>query len=281
MNSSMDTSTPEDRLPETTTSVANQPVASISPHSALSHLLIAAIFLFVGLVIGYSAYERVDQHANIASSELRNADTQALIQQAVGTAVAAVPQAVGGNPDPNTRYNVDIAGNPSRGPEDALITIIEFADFRCGYCKRFNDETIEPLMERFDGRIRIVFRDYPVLGPESQLAALAAECADDQGMFWEFHDMLYAAPDQLNRDAFMNYATTLEMDVPTFTTCFDGELHRDEIIQDYIAGQNLGVTGTPTFFINGKILVGAQPLNTFVLMLEAELAEIENAAVES
>jgi len=278
----MNTPVSENALPETTVSVANQPVASISPHAAFSHLFIAAIFLFVGLVIGYSAYERVDQHANIASSELRDADNQALIEQAVGTAVAAVSQGVsGGNPDPNTRYTVDSAGNPTRGPEDAAITMIEFADFRCGYCKRFNDETIEPLMEQFDGSLRIVFRDYPVLGPESQLAALAAECADDQGMFWEFHDMLYAAPDQLNRAAFMNYTTALEMDISTFTTCYDGELHRDEIIQDYIAGQNLGVTGTPTFFINGKILIGAQPLDTFILMIEIELAEIENAAAES
>lgn len=270
--------TSEDTLPEVATSVASQQVTLIS-RAAFNYFFVAAIFLFVGLVVGYLAYERVDQHANSISSEITAVDTEALIQQAVGTAVAAVPHGANrGDPDPNTRYNVDFAGNPSRGPEDAAITMIEFGDFRCGYCKRFNDETIEPLMERFEGNLRLVFRDYPVLGPESELAALAAECADDQGKFWEFHDMLYAAPEQLNRDAFVNYATDLEMDISTFTTCYDGELHRDEIIQDFVAGQNLGVTGTPTFFINGKILIGAQPLDTFVLMLEAELGEIENAA---
>lgn len=260
------------------------PVPPASPNapvsrSAFNLVLVAAVFLFIGLITGYLAYERVDRHTEGNAGDLSAVDTQALIQQAVGTAIAAVPQAAAGAiPDPNMRYEVDVAGNPSRGPDDAAITVIEFGDFRCGYCKRFNDETIEPLMERFEGNIRLVFRDYPVLGRESQLAALAAECADDQGKFWEFHNLLYASPDQMNRDAFLSYATMLEMDISAFSTCYDGEAHRDEIIQDYVTGQNLGVTGTPTFFINGRIIVGAQPLESFALMIEAELAEIENAS---
>lgn len=259
----------------TTPSRNEQAVVTIS-RSVLSHLLVAAVFMIIGLLIGYVSYERIDEHVN-DQQLVAAADVETIIQQAVGTAVASLPQiAADATPDPNMRYVVDTEGDPSLGPDDALITMVEFGDFQCGYCKRFNDETIGPLMERFGDDVRLVFRDYPVLGPGSQQSALAAECADDQGKFWEFHDRLYAAPDQLNLETYINYATDLEMDVSAFTDCYENEVLRDEIIEDFVSGQRLGVTGTPTFFINGKMLVGAQPLETFILMIETELAEIEN-----
>ncbi|MBK8022774.1 MAG: DsbA family protein [Chloroflexi bacterium] len=256
--------------------LADQPVATIS-RVTFNYLLIAALSLFVGLALGYFGYERVAGNAGATAS----ADTEALIQQVVATTVASLPQG-GGSADPTlARADIDAAGNPTRGAEDAVITLIEFGDFRCGYCKRFHDETITPLMDQFDGKIRLVYRDYPVLGPDSLSAALAAECADDQGKFWEFHDGLYVAQDQLNRDGFLSLATQLELDIPSFTTCYDEQTHRTEIINDYVTGQNLGVTGTPTFFINGKILIGAQPLDTFVLAVESELLEMENTETAS
>jgi protein-disulfide isomerase len=130
-----------------------------------------------------------------------------------------------------------------------------------------------PLLDAYEGQVQFVFRDYPILGPDTVQSALAAECADDQGQFWAFHDRLYA--DQiLTRDAFLQHATELEMDVDTFTTCLDDAVHQEEIEADYVAASQLGVSGTPTFFINGKILVGAQPYNSFVAAIEAELTSL-------
>ena len=166
-------------------------------------------------------------------------------------------------------------GNPAKGvanAADALVTIIEFGDFRCSYCRRFNDETLPTLLDTYDGQIRYVFRDYPILTTESLQAALAAECAHDQDKFWEFHDWAYANQNALNRDGFLIIAENLEMDIPQFTTCFDGQIYNQEVSTDFTDGQALGITGTPTFFINGKILVGAQPLVTFQQVIDAELA---------
>lgn len=263
------TFTPEPE-PQPAPSLADQPIATV-PRVTFNYVVIAAVSLFVGLIVGFFAYERVA--GTTAAAPAAVVDSQTIVDQAVNAALAALPTLLAPTVPPPV--NVEVANNPFRGPEDAVITMIEFGDFRCGYCKRFNDETLASLMEQFDGKLRIVYRDYPVLGPESLTAALAAECADDQGKFWEFHDLVYGAQDQMTREAYIAHAQTLELDVETFTTCLDTEVHRAEVIEDYVAGQEAGVTGTPTFFINGEILIGAQPLDTFVLAIEAALSEAE------
>ncbi len=250
----------------------DEPVATVS-RVTFNYLLISALFLAIGIAIGFVAYDRIAQSARAA------VDTDALITSAVSTAVASLPTPVSvedaAAAAANARQTVRIEGSPSEGAADAEIVIVEFGDFRCGYCKRFFDETLTPLMEQYDGRILHVYRNFPLLGPDSLSAALAAQCAHDQELFWPFHELLYATPENLTRDAFLQYAAMLQMDVPTFTTCFDEEQHRSAVIQDYVDGQNLGVGGTPTFFINGKILIGAQPIDQFVLQIEAELLTIE------
>lgn len=272
MTTFSDLKTDETPTPEPApVSLADQPVATIS-RVTFNYLLIAAVCLLVGITVGYFGYERV------AGSTSTSALDEAAVQRAVATAIANLPTNLDGSTNANARLPVEIAGNPTMGPDDAPITMIEFGDFHCGFCKRFQDETIQPLMQQFDGKIKFVFRDYPVLGPDSLQAALAAECAHDQNKFWEFHDRLYAAPNDLTRDAFLQYASDLGLDMDTFTTCYDNSTHRSEVIQDYIDGENAGVSGTPTFFINGRILIGAQPLDTFVLRIESELNEIQDGA---
>lgn len=234
------------------------------PRVLFNYVIIAVSCFAVGLIVGIFAYDRIAQN--------NREENTALINNAVAAVVAALPESVAAQPtlDPNFRYDVTDADNPTIGPADAPITIIEFGDFRCTYCKRFFDETLYPLLDAYEGQVHFVFRDFPILGPDSIQAALAAECADDQGRFWVFHDRLYA--DQiLTRDAFLQHATELEMDVDTFTTCLDDEVHQAEIETDYVAASQLGVGGTPTFFINGKILIGAQPYDSFVAAIEAEL----------
>ena len=95
--------------------------------------------------------------------------------------------------------------------------MVEFGDFHCTYCKRFHDETITPLLENYGDKVLYVFRDYPILGPDSMQAALAAECAFDQDAFWDFHDRLFSDPTELTRDKFIEYAQELNLDMDQFT----------------------------------------------------------------
>ena len=244
----------------------------VIPRVLFNYAVIAISCFVIGLAVGIFAYDRVVQNNRDENSEL--------IGNAVAAVVAALPQQPAAEPtiDPNMRYDVSEADNPAIGPEDALVTIIEFGDFNCGYCKRFFDETLEPLLQAYEGRVRFVYRDYPILGAGSVEAALAAECADDQGQFWAFHDKVYAEQ-ILTRDTFLQYAADLNMDVETFTTCVDDGTHQPEIQADYVAGAQLGVGGTPTFYINGKALIGAQPYENFVAVIEAELTAAEDPSV--
>jgi protein-disulfide isomerase len=246
--------------------------AVVIPRVLFNYVVIAVSCFVIGLVIGVFAYDRVVQN--------NRDENAALIGDAVAAVVAALPQQPTAVPtvDPNMRYDVTDAGNPAIGPADAPVTIIEFGDFNCGYCRRFFDETLDPLLQAYEGRVRFVYRDYPILGPGSVQAALAAECADDQGQFWAFHDKVYTEQ-ILTRDVFLQYATDLEMDVDTFTTCLDDAEHQPEIQADYLAGAELGVGGTPTFYINGKALIGAQPYENFVAAIEAELNAAEDPSV--
>lgn len=236
---------------------------------AVNYAVIAITCFIVGAVVGVFGYDRIEQSNRTENSELING--------AVAAVVAALPQSPTAVPtlDPNIRYNIDEAGNPTIGPEDALVTIIEFGDFHCRFCKSFVDNTLDPLLDTYEGRVRFVFRDYPILGDSSVQAALAGECADDQDQFWAYHDLLYTGQD-LTRVGFVQYATELGMDLDAFNTCLDDVAHQADIEADYRAGAQLGVTGTPTFFINGKMFVGAQPYENFVAAIEAELNNPES-----
>lgn len=239
--------------------------------STVNYVLIGLSFFVIGLLVGFLGYDRFSAN--------NQAENEALLSAAVSTFAASVPTSVAAGPtprptlDPNTRYDIQPAGNPAIGPEDAPIVMIEFADFRCGYCKRFHEQTLTPLLERYEGQIRFVYRDYPILSPDSLTAALAAECADDQGAFWPFHDRIYV--DQvLTRERFIEYAADLELDLETFTTCLDDQVHLQEVMADYEDGSSTPMTGTPTFFINGRILIGAQPIDAFINAIDQELASL-------
>lgn len=240
-----------------------------------NYAIIAVVFLVVGAVIGTVVYDRVSRENQVATDDL--------INRAVATAIAALPTpvAVAAADDPNARVFVASDNRPALGPVDAPVVIVEFGDFRCGYCKRFNDETITPLLDNYGDRVRFVFRDYPILGAASVQAALAANCAYDQNAFWDFHDKLYADPSELTRDKFLEYAEALNLNIDQFTTCYDEAEHQDTVVQDYTDAQALGVTGTPTFFINGKVFIGAQPYESFAAVIDAELALSETPAEQA
>ena len=169
------------------------------------------------------------------------------------------------------RIDVSVDDDPVLGPEDAPITIIEFSDFRCGYCRKFFQETLQVLLDSYPDQIQFVYRDFPVVGGFD--AALAAQCAHEQGAFWEFHNLLFSGELALGQSAYLQYAEDLNLDLDTMTECIEGERYADEVNADAQYASALGVRGTPMFFVNGIPLVGAQPLVNFTQVIDMELGE--------
>ena len=161
---------------------------------------------------------------------------------------------------------------PSRGPASAPVTIVEFSDFQCPYCARVGP-TLDQLLERYPDQIRIVFRHLPLAFHEqARLAAQASFCAEGAGLFWEYHDQLFANQRALQRSQLIDYASLLELDTEAFETCMDSPEAQARVDADLAAAEALGATGTPAFFINGIGLSGAQPLEAFEAIISEELA---------
>ena len=170
-----------------------------------------------------------------------------------------------------------IPSNPVRGASDSPIRIVEFADFHCQFCRRTR-AVLEQLVKKYAGQVQWIWKDYP-LG--SSAAALAAACAHDQGRFWAYHDVLFDRQEEIPPDAdgwLLALAGELGLHEGRFRTCVAEGRHRDRIASDVAAGREAGVTGTPTVFVNGRMIMGAQPLETLeqVVIDELELIETRN-----
>ena len=159
------------------------------------------------------------------------------------------------------RFPVEVAGFPARGPEDAPVVIVAFSDFECPYCSRVIP-TLEHVVETYGDQVRLVFRQFPLnnIHPNAQKAAEASLCANDQGKFWEMHDLMFKEQ------------KSLELDVEAFNECIDSSKYAETVMSDLKAGGQVGVTGTPALFINGRFLSGAQPFEQLAAVIDAELA---------
>jgi protein-disulfide isomerase len=197
---------------------------------------------------------------------------------------AAAPTGQPGNkavtPAPGAKVNVSVGHFPIQGNKNAKVTIIEFADFRCPFCEQFFTNTEPQIISDYvnTGKVKYVFRDFAFLGPASITAGDAAECANDQGKFWDYYNYLYKnQPDEsdtsmYNTDTLTQEAVTLGMNGDTFRSCLDGKKDESKVNQDLADGQKAGVSGTPSFFVNGTALVGAQPYSAFKTLIDQELA---------
>jgi parallel beta-helix repeat protein len=170
--------------------------------------------------------------------------------------------------------------SPMKGSPDAPVTIVEFADFMCRYCARFATETLPKIEEEYikTGKVRFVFRNFPFLGKGSTRAAEAALCAHEQRRFWDYHDRLFADSLERGREVFSPenlkaLAAELGLDTERFNKCVDTRKYADMVQEDLEEGRRLEVTGVPTFFINDRKVVGAQPYEVFQRIIEEELAE--------
>jgi protein-disulfide isomerase len=163
------------------------------------------------------------------------------------------------------------AKGPARGPANALVTIVEFSDFQCPYCSR-EVPVIERVMKDYDGKVRLVFRHYPLdFHPFAQKAAEAGACAQDQGKFWELHDKMFTNQNKLGVDDLKGYAKSLGMDPSKFDQCLDSGEKKALVEEDMKAGSAAGVSGTPAFFINGVFINGAQPYEQIKQAVDREL----------
>jgi protein-disulfide isomerase len=174
---------------------------------------------------------------------------------------------------PIRRVDVSTDDDPSIGPADAPVTIIEFSDYQCPYCQVWYKQVYQQLLASYPNKIRFVYRDLPLpMHPEAIPAAEAAECAGEQGAYWKYHDALFSQKNGLNRAAYDQYATDLGLDSKAFTACLDSHRYQAEIQADASDAARVGISGTPSFVVNGRILIGALPFSEFKTVIDEELA---------
>lgn len=166
------------------------------------------------------------------------------------------------------------ADAPAWGPEDAPVTIEEFGDFQCPFCARFARDTLPKIRAAYGNKVRFIFRDFPItsIHQYAQKAAEAAQCAHEQGRFWEYHDILFANQNALTVPDLKRYAQQVGMDMQEFNTCLDSGKNAWGVLLDVQYGNRAGVTGTPAFLINGVLVGGALPFPQFQVLIEQALA---------
>ena len=167
------------------------------------------------------------------------------------------------------------------GDKDAPVTVIEFSDFECPFCRSFWRDTLPLIQSEYidTGKVKFVYRDFPLsFHPGAMPAAQAAECAEDQGKYWEMHDKIFSEQGKLGSGTVQfgvselkKWASEIGLNADNFNSCLDSQKYAEEVNNDTKDGQAAGVTGTPGFFINGRIVVGAQPFSAFKQIIEEEL----------
>ncbi len=242
-----------------------------------------------------------------SSDNLTRDDVRAIVQEVVGTQVAALPMSSGAGLTTdqmqqliNSSISTQVAAlrptntpipptptiippgiaeddDPYVGPENAPVVIVEFSDFQCGYCGRWYQQTLPQILQAYPTQVKFVYRDFPIFGEDSFRAAMATECANDQGKFWEMHNRLFEREvnqeqTPLSEEGLTAMATSLGLDTSTFSECLSSQRYYDEVVADYQAAANYGLRGTPGFVIDGVVYtIGAQPFEVFDQIIQAEL----------
>ncbi|PJF35481.1 MAG: hypothetical protein CUN49_10370 [Candidatus Thermofonsia Clade 1 bacterium] len=248
--------------------------------NTLYYFGIAVVFFVAGFIVAWAVL--TSGGSNMSAAELRNAASEgaraavqaelALLRNELSNLVAG-----GAQPTPTapTRVEVELGNSPAWGPEDAKVVVVEYSDFECSFCARFYRETYGTLKERYGDRVRFVFKHFPIsfIHPNAERAALAAECANEQDKFWEYHDKLFENQQNLSQNALISYAQQVGVpNIEQFTECLTTQKYLSTVTADLQQGERYGVQGTPTFFINGLPLVGAQPYSVFERAIEQALA---------
>src|ERR687892_2685467 len=183
--------------------------------------------------------------------------------------------AIGAAPTSVEETLAALGKGPTLGSASAKVTIVEFSDFQCSFCRKFWADTLPKLKDTYikQGKARFVYRHFAILGKFSEQAAMATECAGEQGKFWAYHDKLFANQGGLGftQPKLEQYGRELGLNDANFKHCLTAEKYRKKIEGETAVAASLGARGTPTFFVNGRLIVGAQPFEAFQSVLDEEL----------
>jgi protein-disulfide isomerase len=238
--------------------------------------LAVALLLAIGMVLLLSA------GAGCSTPVPTPTDAPTTLAETPTTPAETPTASPDGSPTPEATREplVPLDDDPVLGSPDAPVTIIEYSEYLCPFCRRFALETLPRLRQEYidTGKVRLVYRDFPVHGQPAVIMAVVAECAADQGKFWEMQTFLWERTEEWSQSedlltTLQGYADELGLDTEEFTTCLTQGTPVDRIIEDYNIGIQDGVSGTPAFFINGTFVKGALPFEEYQKMIDAELAK--------
>jgi protein-disulfide isomerase len=243
-------------------------VMSAVPIIIILILIISIInsFMIFGVASSLSGVQSTLSESNAQLGNMVDSGENAALKPIIKESEAARPT-----------VQVDLADDDAlKGNPDAKVTIVEFSYFECPYCERFYSGAYPEIIEKYvdTGKVNFVYRDYPLnFHKDAQKAAEAAECAGEQGNYYAMHDKLFENQSAMGVASLKQYAAEIGLDTTKFNTCLDSGAMASEVQADFAAGQALGVSGTPSFYINGTKLVGSQPFSEFERVIEAELAK--------
>jgi len=244
-----------------------KPPAMIITIQSWATPIVGLVMLVLGLLVGYYMRPLI-----LAQS------SNATIGSSIITTAAAIPAADQSEARQNLMASLIPKTRHFRGDPNAPVTMIEFGDFQCPFCGRFFTDTEPQIDEAYiqSGKVRFGYFNFAFLGPESQWAAEAAECAADQNKYWEYHNMLYSSQSGENQGAFnkdnlKKFAEELALDTSAFNECLDAGKYAQLIQDESSTASSIGVRSTPTFFINGQAVVGAQPFEIFQQTIDSLL----------
>lgn len=231
---------------------------------------LAAGLALAAAIVWFVARPSGDDVSTATSEEVAGAGPQPLSLGPDGPTVESaalvdVPpdSLVGAGPD--IPGGIDVSNDPRMGSATAPVTIVEFSDFQCPFCGRFHNETFQALKSLYGDQIQWVFVNRFFSGPHpmAESAAIAAECANRQGRFWEYADLVFANQSTLSNGSLRGHAQSLGLDLNAFTSCFESRETASEVAADQAEGERVGIDATPSFFINGRKITGAQPIAVF------------------
>lgn len=255
----------------------------------IAGMVVTLLAVALGAVLGYLARPALEPATGSVADISLSAPESAAVQgppaqsdEASETETQANAPAAESNPEPSapTPTIMEFVLSDARhfqGSADAPVTMVEFSDFKCPYCGRFSTETLPLIRKQYinTGRVRFVYKHFAILGPESNRTAEAAECAAEQGQFWEYHDLIFT--DQtttrsvFNDDALTRLAGDLGLETTAFSDCLASGRYTNQIQRESQAASALGLRGTPGFLINGVFVSGAQPFEAFQQIIEEQL----------
>ena len=272
---------PNDSLEEKTEKISGDE-AKITIKKSTYNNLLRGIIVLIGIAAfigGYSLGTFDNSDSGLSSEELKE-----IISELEAKAPAPQPAQAPTQPTAPSVFQVSLDDDPVKGNPNAPVTVVEYSDFQCPFCSRFFQQTLPLIEENYidTGKIKFVYKDLPLdsLHPNARAAHIAAECADEQGKFWEYHDVLFEKQPQWSnlasselQNTFTEFATEMGLQAASFESCMQSPNIADEVNKDTLEAASFGATGTPTFFIGNEKdgfikLVGAQPYATFQRVLD-------------